>query len=800
MKPMKFGLGQAVKRVEDSRLTTGKGIYLADIPVEGAAQAVLLRSPYAHARFALRDLSAARATPGVVAVMTAADFAHLGDVPCLGQVGSADGSKTPYHGQPLLANDTVRHVGDAVAMVVAETEAAARAGAEAIEIDWEPLDATVDLIGAMDASAPQVWADVPGNLAYDAEIGDAAAADAAFAGAAKVVTLRLVNNRLVANFMETRGALGEYDAAADRYTLTCSSQGVHGLRDTLATHIFKSEAKRFRVVTRDVGGGFGTKSFMYREYPLALEAAKLLGRPVRWIGDRSEHFLIDAHGRDNVTTAQIALDKDGRFLALKIDLIGGLGAYPSQYGPYIHYLGATMATGPYDFGAFHARVRGVYTHTTPVDAYRGAGRPEAAYVLERLVDQCAVETGVAPEELRAKNFIDPSQMPYKTPTKRTYDVGEFEGHLRAALDRADKAGFPARAAAAKARGKIAGFGFGSYIECTAWGEGEEGLVRLEPDGRFTVLVGTQSNGQGHETAYAQVVAQYLDVDPARVVVVQGDTARVASGNGTGGSRSIPVGSAMLSKASGKLAEQLKALAAEALEAGVADLEIADGGVRVAGTDKRISYEALAKLPAASEEKRTAVDAYTPPEATYPNGTHVCEVEIDAETGVVDITRYAIVDDFGLTLNPLLLAGQVHGGVVQGIGQALQEETHYSDDGQLVSASFMDYRVPRAEDVPNFHFETRNVPSTTNPLGLKGAGEAGSIGSCPAIMNALHDALRRAGSSVHVDMPATAPVVLDALRGRASRRGPGGGRGPKETGVARHYGQPAPDITKEIPAL
>jgi carbon-monoxide dehydrogenase large subunit len=673
----------------------------------------------------------------------------------------------------LLAKDTVRHVGDAVAMVVAETEAAARAGAEAIEVDWEPLDAAVDLIGAMEAGAPQVWADVPGNLAYDAEIGDAAATDAAFAGAAKVVTLRLVNNRLVANFMETRGALGEYDAAADRYTLTCSSQGVHGLRDTLAEHIFKSEAERFRVVTKDVGGGFGTKSFMYREYPLALEAAKKFGRPVRWVGDRSEHFLIDAHGRDNVTTGEIAL----------------------------HYLGATMATGPYDFGAFHARVRGVYTHTTPVDAYRGAGRPEAAYVLERLVDQCAVETGVAPEELRAKNFIDPSQMPYKTPTKRTYDVGEFEGHLRAALDRADQAGFPARAAAAQARGKIAGFGFASYIECTAWGEGEEGLVRLEPDGRFTVLVGTQSNGQGHETAYAQVVAQYLDVNPSRVVVVQGDTARVASGNGTGGSRSIPVGSAMLSKASGKLAEQLKALAAEALEAGVADLEIADGGVRVAGTDKRISYEALANLPAASEEKRTAVDAYTPPEATYPNGTHVCEVEIDAETGVVAITRYSIVDDFGLTLNPLLLAGQVHGGVVQGIGQALQEETHYSDDGQLVSASFMDYRVPRAEDVPNFHFETRNVPSTTNPLGLKGAGEAGSIGSCPAIMNALHDALRRAGSRVHVDMPATAPVVLDALRGRASpRRGPGGGRGPKETGIARHYGAPAPDITKEIPAL
>ena len=763
MKPMKFGLGQAVKRVEDARLTTGQGCYVADIDAPGAAQAVLVRSPHAHARFKIVDLSAARAAPGVVAVMTAADVGHLGDVPCQGQVGNADKSKTPYHGQPLLAQDTVRHVGDAVAMVVAETEAAARAGAELIDIEWEPLDPAVDLIGAMAPGAPQVWDDVPGNLAYDAEIGDAAGAAAAFAKAAKVVELRLVNNRLVANYMETRGALGEYDATSERYTLTCSSQGVHGLRDTLAAHIFKTDADKFRVVTKDVGGGFGVKTFMYREYPLALDAARRLGRPVRWIADRSEHFLADAHGRDNVTVAQMALDKDGRFLALKIDLIGGLGAYPSQYGPYIHYLGATMATGPYDFGAFHARVRGVYTHTVPVDAYRGAGRPEAAYVLERLVDRCAQETGIAPEEIRARNFIAPAQMPYKTATKRTYDVGEFEGHLRAALARADQPGFAARAAAAKARGKIAGFGFASYIECTAWGEGEEGLVRLEEDGSFTVLVGTQSNGQGHETAYAQVVAQYLDVDPARVRVVQGDTARVATGNGTGGSRSIPVGSAMLSKASDKLAGQLKDLAAEALEAGVADLEIADGGIRVAGTDKRISYEALAKLPAASAEKRTAVDAYTPPEATYPNGTHVCELEIDADTGAVAIQRYTIVDDFGVTLNPLLLAGQVHGGVVQGIGQALTERLHYAEDGQLVTASLMDYGVPRADDVPHFHFETRNVPSTTNPLGLKGAGEAGSIGSCPAIMNALHDALRRAGSRAHVDMPATPQAVFKALR-------------------------------------
>lgn len=797
MKPMKFGLGQAVKRVEDARLTRGEGRYVGDLAPDGTAQAVLLRSPHAHARFALTDLAAARAMPGVLAVMTAQDVAGLGDVPCQGQVGSADGVKRPYHGQPLLAQDTVRHVGDAVAMVVAETEAAARAGAEAIGVEWEPLPASVDLIAALDAGAPAVWDDVAGNLAYDAEIGDAAATQAAFDGAARIVRARLVNNRLVANYMETRGALGEYDAATDSYMLTCSSQGVHGLRDTLAGTILKVAPEKVRVVTGDVGGGFGVKSFMYREYPLVLAAAKKLGRPVRWVSERAEHFLIDAHGRDNVTLAEMALDAEGRFLALRIDLIGGLGAYPSQYGPYIHYLGATMATGPYDIGALHARVRGVYTHTTPVDAYRGAGRPEAAYVLERLVDRCAQETGLAPEELRARNFIRPQQMPYATKTKRRYDVGEFESHMRAALARADQAGFAARAAAAKAKGKLRGFGFASYIECTAWGDGEEGLVRLEQDGSFTVLVGTQSNGQGHETAYAQVVAQYLDVDPARVKVVQGDTARVATGHGTGGSRSIPVGSAMLSKASDKLAGQLKHLAAEALEAGVADLEIAEGGVRVAGTDKRISYEALARLPGASEEKRTAVDAYTPPEATYPNGTHVCELEIDAETAEVAILRYVIVDDFGVTLNPLLLAGQVHGGVAQGIGQALREYVHYAGDGQLVTASLMDYSVPRAADLPRLEFETRNVPSTTNPLGLKGAGEAGSIGSCPAIMNALHDALRRAGSRAHLDMPATPSAVFAALNGREDRRGPGGGRWPSTPGAGGGAASPEPEA---IPSL
>ncbi|MBL8587138.1 MAG: xanthine dehydrogenase family protein molybdopterin-binding subunit [Methylobacteriaceae bacterium] len=763
MKPMKFGIGQPVKRVEDARLVTGQGQYTSDIAFAGAATAMFLRSPHAHARFAIDDVGAALAVPGVLAVLTAADVAHLGGVPCLAVLPNADGSTTPAPDIPLLCKDVARHVGDAVAMVVAESEAAARAGLEAIAVAWTPAPASADLASALKPGAAQVWPEAPGNLALDTGLGDKAKTDAAFAGAAKVVRLRLVNNRLIANYMETRAAVGEYDAASGRYTLTVSSQGVHGLRDTLAEKIMKIAPERIRVATRDVGGGFGTKTFMYREYPLVLAAAQKVGRPVRWVADRSEHFIVDAHGRDNVTIAEMALDREGRFLGLRVDILGGLGAYPSQYGPYIHYLGATMATGPYDIGAFHARVRCVYTHTTPVDAYRGAGRPEAAYVLERLVDACAQETGIDPAEIRARNFIKPGQMPFATLTGRTYDVGEFEGAMRQALAKADRAGFEARAKESAAKGRLRGFGFASYIECTAWGEGETGQVSLDKDGGFTVLIGTQSNGQGHETAYAQVVAQYLDVPVERVRVVQGDTDRVASGAGTGGSRSIPVGAAMTARASDKLALQLKELAADKLEAAVADLEIVDGAVRIAGTDRAIDFSAIARLPRATPEALRAVESWTPPEATYPNGTHVCELEVDPETGAVEIARYTICDDFGLTMNPLLLAGQVHGGVVQGLGQAFSERAVYTAEGQLVSASLMDYAVPRAGDAPAFHFETRNVPSTTNPLGLKGAGEAGSIGSCPAAMNALVDALRRGFGVQHLDMPATPAAVHAAIR-------------------------------------
>jgi aerobic carbon-monoxide dehydrogenase large subunit len=762
MKPTKFGVGQSVKRVEDIRLVSGRGNYASDAVDRAELKAVFLRSPYGHAKFHVDDIEAARAAPGVRAVYVASDFAALGGLPCLAPVPNADGSKTPLKPYPVMAIDETHHVGDIVAMVVADTTLEARDAAELISVTWEDLPAVTDMEAALRPDAPLVFAGAPGNVAYDTHIGDKQETDKAFAGAAHTVRIRIVNPRAVANYMEPRSAVGEYDAKSGRFTLNAGSQGVHILQGLIANQILKIETANLRVVTQDVGGGFGTKNMLYREYPLVLEAARRLGRSVGWLADRSEHFVGDAQGRDNVTTAEMALDSEGRFVALRVDILGNLGGYLSMFAPYIPWLGASMATGCYHIDALHARVRGIYTHTVPVDAYRGAGRPEAAYVLERLVDACAHKLGIAPEELRARNFVKPDQMPYHTHTDRDYDVGDFEGAMRACLKKADQSGFKRRADDARARGKIRGFGFASYVECTAWGEGEEGSVGLDRNGDFTVLIGTQSTGQGHETAYAQIVAQYLDVPIERVKVVQGDTDRIPTGNGTGGSRSIPIGAVMVSRASETLAGSLKELAADKLEAAVADLEIADGKVRIAGTDRAISYSEVAALPGAAA-KLTATESFAPPSATYPNGTHACEVEIDPDTGVTTIVRYSVVDDFGFTLNPMLLAGQVHGGIAQGAGQALMEQAVFDDDGQLLTASFLDYCMPRADDLPEFDFETRNVPSTTNPMGLKGAGEAGSIGSTPAVMNAVADALWRAYRVEHIDMPATPFAVYSAIK-------------------------------------
>jgi aerobic carbon-monoxide dehydrogenase large subunit len=765
MRPMKFGVGQPVRRVEDERLIRGGGDYTDDRAPDRALQSYVLRSPYAHARFTFTDLEAARAMKGVKLILTAADVAHLGEVQCQAPLPNGDGTKGPVKHIPLLANGVAKHVGDAVAFIVAESMAIAKDAAELVAIDWVSSPVVVEIPDALAKGAAMVWDDAPGNIAYDTAMGDKAKVEGIFAKAHKTVRLEIINNRLITNYMETRACIAEYDAPTKSFTLTVGSQGVHGLRDTIATHILKIKPEKLRVVTPDVGGGFGTKSFNYREYALAAEAARVLKRPVKWTAERSDHFVSDAHGRDSVVVAEAAMDRSGRFLAMRFDWMGNLGAYMHQYGPYIHYLGATMLTGTYATPALFARVRGIFTNTVPVDAYRGAGRPEAAYVLERLVDYAAREMGIEGHEMRRRNFIKAAAMPYKTPIgDRTYDVGDFEGHMAKALEVADWRGFKERVKASKKAGKLRGIGLGSYIECTAWGSGEAVTMHLDADGGVTLYSGTQSNGQGHATAYAQFASQVLDLPLSKIRVIQGDTARVSTGHGTGGSRSIPVGGVSAYVSATNLAEKIKHLAAEKLEAGVADLEIGNGAVTVTGTDRKISFAEIAALPSASKEAVTAEGEFTPPNATYPNGTHVAELEVDPATGIVEIINYTICDDFGTTVNPMLLAGQVHGGVAQGLGQAFMERTVYDKDGQLVTASFMDYCMPRADDMPSFHFETRNVPSTTNPLGIKGAGEAGSIGSCPAVMNALVDALDRAAGVRHIDMPATPEVVWRALQG------------------------------------
>ncbi len=763
MRPMKFGFGQPVRRVEDQRLTTGTGRYTDDTAVEGALHGFVLRSQYAHASFKIRDKAAARGMKGVKLILTGEDVADLGDLPCKGLIKTVSGEQVKPLPVPVLPTDTVRHVGEAIAFIVAETLEQARDAAEAIDIEWTTLPSVTGIEEALDPKAHQVWPDRPGNVAFEAEQGDKAKTDAAFAKADRTVAVTIVNNRLASNYMETRACIAEYDKADKRWTLTLGSQGSHGTRDILANYILKVDPKRIRVVTPDVGGGFGTKIFMYREYPLTMVAAEKLKRPVRWVADRTEHFLADTHGRANLVTATMALDKRGRFIGLKVDLAAEMGAYLSQYGPFIPWVGTTMTPGCYSIPAVHVRFRGILTNTMAVDAYRGAGRPEAAYLIERLVDAIARETGKTPDAVRALNFVKPGEMPHKTQTGPVYDSGEFEGHMRRAMDVADWNGFKIRLKAANKAGKIRGIGMASYIEACGGGGPESSTVILEKDGMVTVLIGTQSNGQGHETAYSQLVSQHLDIPMDRIRVVQGDTDKVETGSGTGGSRSIPVGGAALDKATSILSDNLKQLASEKLEAGVGDLEIVDGAVRVVGTDKALDLAAIAALPGATPAMLKVHQSWQPPEATYPNGTHVCELEIDPQTGGTEIVNYVVVDDFGMTLNPIMLQGQVHGGAAQGIGQALMEEIKFDSSGQMLTATFMDYALPRAIDVPNFHFETRNVRCVTNALGVKGAGEAGAIGACPAVMNAMVDALDRAAGIKAIDMPATPLKVFNALK-------------------------------------
>ncbi|WP_407188810.1 xanthine dehydrogenase family protein molybdopterin-binding subunit [Bradyrhizobium centrosematis] len=757
--PIKFGVGQSVLRKEDDALIRGKGRYTDDYAPQAALRCLMLRSPHAHAKYTI-DASRARGLPGVALILTADDVGDLGNLPCLFNLETDPFTGPPY---PILAKDEVRHVGDAVAFVVAETIDQARDAIEAIDVKWSPLPAVTGVVNAVKKGAPQVWPDKPGNVLFDVSIGDKAATEAAFAKAHAIAEISIVNPRVVASFMETRAAVCEYDAKRDHLTLTIGSQGSHRLRDILCQNVLNIPTDKMRVICPDVGGGFGTKLFPYREYALMAVAARRLKKPVKWAADRTEHFMGDAQGRDNVTTAKMALAEDGKFLAMDCDLMGDMGAYLSTFGPYIPHGGAGMLPGLYDIQAFHCRVRTIFTHSVPVDAYRGAGRPEAAYVIERLVDACARKLGMTPDAIRRKNFIPPKALPYKTATGKVYDSGDFAAHLKRAMEIAEWKEFPRRAKLAKKSGLIRGIGLASYVEiCGVMGE-ETANVRLDPNGDVTVLIGTQSSGQGHQTAYAQIVAEQFGLAPERVHVRQGDTDEIATGLGTGGSASIPTGGVCVERAAGDLGKKLKEFAAQALEASAGDLEILEGVVRIAGTDRSISFADLAKRPGADPSKLNGSATFASADGTYPNGTHVAEVEIDPATGIIKIVNYVIVDDFGKTLNPLLLAGQVHGGAMQGIGQALMEQVVYGpNDGQLITATFMDYALPRAADGPAFVFETNNVPCKTNPMGVKGAGEAGAIGSCPAVVNAIVDALWREYKIDHIDMPATPERVWIAI--------------------------------------
>ena len=768
---VKFGIGQPVRRVEDSRLLTGAGRYTDDISLPRQAYAYFLRSPHAHARIKKLDSGPAKTMPGVLGVFTGADLkaAGIGDLPCLAPITSRDGSEMRIPPRPAIASQTVHFAGDTVALVVAETLATARDAAERIEVGYEPLPAVVDAAEASNPGAPQVWDFARGNIAFDWSLGDEARTNAAFSRAAKVVSLDLVNNRVVPTSMEPRNALGDYAPATGKLTLYVSCQSTHGLRHVLADPIFKVPESKIRVVSPDVGGGFGMKIFMYPEYVGVLFAARALGRPVKWSGERGEAFLTDTHGRDHHTRAAMALDKDGKFLAFRVTTHANLGAYASHYGPFIPTgAGSAMLAGVYTFPAVFVHVKGVYTNTAPLDAYRGAGRPEANYVVERMVDHAARQLGIAPDEIRRRNFIPASAMPYTTALGAVYDTGDFHKNLDDALKSADWAGRAARKADAKRRGRLHGIGVATYIEACGGGNDETAQIRVAADGGITLLIGNQSNGQGHETMYAQLVADRLGVPFESVRVVQGDSDVVLYTGLTGGSRATSVGGTAALGAADRIVDKGKTIAAHLMEAAPADVEFKDGAFRIAGTDKTVSFQKVVTaaytagaLPSGLSPglDETANSTILP--MTYPNGCHVCEVEIDPAVGSVAIVRYTIVDDFGRVINPLTLAGQVHGGTVQGIGQALYEDCVYdAQSGQLLTGSLMDYCLPRADNLPSFSFAYNELPTTANRLGVKGSGEAGAMGAPPAVINAVVDALADYGVT-HIDMPATPEKIWRA---------------------------------------
>jgi carbon-monoxide dehydrogenase large subunit len=786
------GIGASVRRKEDLRFLTGRGMYTDDINRPGQLHGYILRSPHPHAELGAIDTSKAAKVKGVIAVFTGADMAkdNVGGLPCGWAIKFKDGSpmKEPPH--PPLAVGRVRYVGDQVAVVIADSREAAKDAAELIEVDYKPLAAVATIEDAIKPAAPQLWDIAPGNTCYDWELGDKGATDAAFKKAHKVAKIELVNNRLIPNAMEPRAAIGDFDPASGDFTLYTTSQNPHVIRLLMGAFVLHIPESKLRVFAPDVGGGFGSKIYHYAEEAIVTWAAGKVKRPVKWTSDRSEAFMSDAHGRDHVSTAELALDKDGKFLALRVSTLANLGAYLSTFSTCIPtYLYATLLAGVYTTPAVYAEVRAVFTNTVPVDAYRGAGRPEATYLLERLVDVAAREMNMDRVEIRRRNFIPNDAFPYQTPVALQYDSGNYHATLDQALKSSDWVGFEKRRAEAKARGKLRGMGVSTYIEACGIapsnvagalgaraGLFETAEVRVHPTGSVTVFTGCHSHGQGHETTYAQLVAEGLGIPIDSIEVVHGDTAKIPFGMGTYGSRSLAVGGSAIVKAMDKVVKKGKKIAAHLLEAAEADIEFKDGKFTVAGTDKS---KALAEISLAAyvphnyplEELEPGLDEtafYDPKNFTFPAGCHIAEVEVDPDTGVTQVVKFTAVDDVGRVINPMIVEGQVQGGVAQGIGQALLERCVYDKDGQLLTGSMMDYTMPRADDLPSIGVATHTTLCTHNPLGVKGCGEVGSIGSPPAVINAIIDALGPLGVR-DLEMPATPQRVWQTIRNAQPRQ-------------------------------
>jgi carbon-monoxide dehydrogenase large subunit len=790
-----FGIGQGIRRFEDARLLRGEGRFHDDIRLPGQTRAVVLRSPHAHARIRSIDTAAALKSPGVIAVLTGADLARapLGTMRTTLKRSRPDGSPMFAPAQPALARARVRYVGEPVALVIAETLAEAEDAAELVAVDYEPLPSVTGTEAAAAPGAPAVWEECPDNISNVFEVGNGPAAEAAFARAHRVIRRRYVITRVHAQYMEPRGAIGVYDPGQDRYTLYADVQYPHRVRNALAAHILRVPEHRIRVIAGDVGGGFGTKGWQYPEHRLVLWAARRIGRPVKWACERHEALLADEHARDNVSEAELALDAEGRFLALRVRTLANVGAYVSSDRNLLATF-ANVATlvGVYAIPAAHVRVTCVLSNTSPTAPYRGAGRPEATYVIERLIDDAAREVSADPVALRRKNLIPAEAMPYRTALGMSYDCGDFAGNMDAAVRVADVAGFDARQVEARRRGKLRGMAVVNAIERAASPAPEFAEIRFDASGTATILMGTKNQGQGHETTFRQIVHERLGLDPGEVAYIDGDTDRVAFGMGTMGSRSTVIGGSALTIAADKIAAKGRRIAAHLLEAAEADVVFADGRFRVAGTDRAVDLREVARaafqpsrLPAGLEPGLYETGTFAPAADTWPNGCHVCEVEIDEATGALALVKYVVVDDVGTIINPVTLKAQIHGGVVQGVGQAVMEAVVYErESGQLLTRSFMEYAIPRADDVCDIGVESRPVPTRLNPLGAKGAGEAGTVGALPAVINAVLAALAPLGVRAF-DMPATSEriwrVIEEAGRGTGSE-GRDGPRPPAPSGA------------------